>query len=57
MTGDYSAREAMDNPEEWPKETNWCAGGCSYWDDTKEGKARYADLKVRWESMKTEPTL
>ena len=52
MTGDYSGREAMNSLDDMPKDSDYCAGGCSYWDDTKEGKARYADLEVRWQNRK-----
>jgi hypothetical protein len=49
MTGDFSGREAMNSLDDMPKDSNYCAGGCSEWKDTEDGRERYAWLKERWQ--------
>jgi len=38
----------MNSLEDMPKDSNYCAGECFEWEESDDGKGRYADLKKRW---------
>ena len=37
----------MDSPEDEPDTTDWCVGGCDFWEETEGGRARYNELARR----------
>ena len=54
IVGNLSPRAAMDNPQDSPKSTDWCAEGgqgCIPWKKSEQGIARYKDLYVRWQKL------
>jgi len=44
----------MDSSVDEPDTTEWCAGGCTHYGETKDGRTRYEELKLRYAKIKEE---
>lgn len=55
IIGGWEAREALKEASlKLEVGTDWCVGGCQHFSETEEGRARYAELRKRYQSHEQE---